>query len=276
MIRKSIYSLPLFVGLALAAVTNSVWASPYIGTGEYFVDPDGWNIGDAGSTYQAWDDFADNPPGPPSHILPPKAADAGVTTNPVLGTGPTVTGLGTPGAGPGDPGVFILITGTDNLYSPVGNYTLNANIPNHGTAGGDGTHVIVQAAASVGDPPVSVVPNTLQIVDLSDNPLAGGANNEALVNGGVLAAGTVDSFQGPVSFEVLVWEFFLPNHTGDFRVQWTEGIHSTFDQLRVDSFIAPTAFAPTAFSFQQVPEPGSLVIGLLGLASVFVARRSRA
>jgi hypothetical protein len=261
----------------VALTTATSFASPYIGTGEYFIDPDGWNIGGPGSTYQAWDEFAPNPgpPGPPSHILPPKAPDAGLTTNPVLGAGPTVTGLGTPGAGPGDFGVFILITGPNNIYSPAGDYTLNANIPNHGTGGGNGTHVIVQTASSAGPTGLATLPNTLQIVDLSNNPISDGENSAALVNGEVIAAGGVESTMGSVDLEVLIWEFFLPNYTGDFRVQWTQGIHSSFDQLRVDSFIAPAALAPTTFTFQQIPEPSSLAIGLLGLAGVFVGRRNR-
>lgn len=265
---KKMCSLSLFVGMILAALTSSVLASPYIGTGEFFVDPAGWNVGDSGSTYQAWDNFPVNPPGPPSNILPPKSPDAGLTTNPALGAGPTVTGIGAPEA-------LIFTTTSGNIYSPMGNYTLNGNIPNHGTGGGVGTHVIVQTASSLGDPAVSVVPNTLHLVDLSDNPLTGGANSEALVNGGVLAAGVVGSVQGPVEYEVLIWEFFLPNYTGDFRVQWTQGIHSSFDQLRVDSMIAPTAFAPTDFVTQVIPEPSSLVVGLLGLAGVLIGRRNR-
>jgi hypothetical protein len=257
----------LFAGFVVVLTTATAFASPYIGTGEYFVDPDGWDVGDAGSTFQAWDTFAPNPPGPPSNNLPPKSPDAGLTTNPVIGIGPTVTGSAAPGT-------FIFVTGTNNIYSPMGNYSLNANIRNHGTGGGDGTHVIVQTASSLGDPAVSVVPDTLNIVDLSNNPITGGANSAALVDGGVIAAGFVDSTMGPVKLEVLIWEFFLPNYTGDFRVTWSEGIHSSFDQLRVDSFVTPNALAPTTYTFQQIPEPSSIFIGLLGLAGICVGRRS--
>jgi hypothetical protein len=262
---KSVLALIALV-MALAGPQFQAVASPYIGTGEYFVDPDGWNVGDTGSTFQAWDTFAPKF-GAPSATLPARSPDAGLTTNPVLGTGPTVTGSGSPGT-------FIFVTGTNNIYSPIGNYTLNANIPNHNSGGGNGTHVIVQATASVGDPPVGVVPNTLNIVDLSNNPITGGANSSALVNGGLIAAGIVDSTMGPVQLEVRIWEFFLPNYTGDFRATWTQGIHSTLDQLRVDSFITVNALAPTAYTFQQIPEPSSMAIGLLGLAGVFVGRRS--
>jgi hypothetical protein len=124
----------------------------------------------------------------------------------------------------------------------------------------------VQTAATLGGYGDSVLPGTLEIVDLSGNPLSGGANSAALVNDNEMFTGEVTSSFGTVTLQTKIWEFFLPGYTGDFRVRWTEQVHSSFDQVRIDSMIASSAFAP---SFVAVPEPTALaLVGacLLGLA----------
>jgi hypothetical protein len=252
LMSKNVLTLA-FLALATAVFQTQAIASPYIGTGEYFVDPDGWNVGDAGSTFQAWDNVA---------TLTNNTPDAGYAANPTIASSPTLSG---------SPPAFR--TGSGNFYSFMGPYNALANIYNHNSGGTDGTHVIVQTAATANG--TSVLPNTLEIVDLAGGAIAGGSNASALVNGDALAAGIVGSSMGDVDYEVLIWEFFLPNYTGDFRVRWTEMVDSSFDQLRVDSFITANALAPTAYTFQQIPEPSSMVISLLGLAGVLVGRRSR-
>jgi hypothetical protein len=69
-----------------------------------------------------------------------------------------------------------------------------------------------------------------------------------------------------VTLETYIWEFFLPNYTGDFRVQWDQLAHSSFDQLRVDSMIAESAFEIT-----PIPEPATAL--LLPFAMFAVRRR---
>jgi hypothetical protein len=155
-----------------------------------------------------------------------------------------------------------------NFYSFSGNYPVSANIYNHGA--GAGTHVIVQTAATLGGTGQTVLPGTLQIVDLGGSPLTGGANSAAVVNGDEIFNGSVSSSMGEVTLAVQIWEFFLPGFAGDFRVQFTEEIHSSFDQLRVDSMISSTAFAP---SF--VPEPTSLALAGLCAFGLALSRKRR-
>lgn len=239
--------------LATATACSTLWASPYVGTGQYFINPAGWNVSDPGSTHQAWDDLT---------ALAGNVPDGGFSANPAVGTSPILSG-----------NAPAFRTGSGNLYSFSGPYSAFANIYNHGTPGTDGTHVLVQTAASKNT--YSAIPTSMKLVDLAGVPLAGGDNASALVNAGLLAAGTVNSTMGPVTYEVLVWEFFLPTYTGDFRVEWTEDTDSSFDQLRVDSFLTPSALTATSFSFQPIPEPGTFGISVLGLLGVFVGSRCR-
>ena len=119
-----------------------------------------------------------------------------------------------------------------------------------------------------------MISGALEIVDLGGAALPGGANSSALVDAAVVAAGPVISTFGTVNLQVLLWEFFLPGYTGDFRVQWTEIDDSSLDQLRVDSFIAASALSPTSFVFQSIPEPSGLALALLAVTG-FVTKRRR-
>lgn len=239
--------------LVVASSSSTLWASPYISTGQYFAEPGSWTVGAAGSTHQAWDDF---------FLTSGNLPDAGYNTNPAIATDPVANATGA------------MVTGTKNFYQFSGNYSADADIYNHGTVGTDGTHIIVQTSATANGG-TTVIPGSLEVVDLGGSALTGGDNASALVNGDLLAAGVVSSSFGDVDMRVSIWEFFLPNYTGDFHVQWDESVHSSFDQLRVDSLITASALPATSFTFQAIPEPGSVVLALLGLIGVAGTRRSR-
>ncbi len=205
----------------------------------YFVDPNSWDIGDPGSTYQEWDvlvGMMDNKP------------DLGQVSNPAS--------LPLPSLRVYPPG---FVSSTANFYSFSGNYGVSVDIYNHGGSSGAGapagygTHVIVQTAATVNrDPndggPASVLIDSVQITDFNDAPIVGGGSAEALrVN--EIWRGLVPSSRGNVSQQELIWEFFLPDYTGDFRVRMDNIVHSMFKQIRIDSRLAATAYAIT-------PAPG--------------------
>lgn len=257
--------LPTHAVLALGSVAAlfvavaPVKASQYVGTGAYTVEPGGWNVGDTNSTHMIYDTLLSSTP------------DVNVT-NPA--------GLSVPSISVNPPG---FISGSNNLYSFVGNFTAQSDVFNHSTVSDGGTHVIVQTTATVTTDtslggPASVFANSLEIVDHSGGSIAGGTNSEALVNAALVASGNVDSTFGEVELEIRLWEFFLPDYTGDFRVKWESIGHSSFDQIRVDSMIAPTAFSPTQFTTSAigVPEPTAIVLAALcGLGVIASSRRSR-
>jgi hypothetical protein len=205
-----------------------------------FVTPDQWSMGDAGSTYQEWDIMtgaAGNTP------------DVGVFS-------------------PGAPTLEVLSPGyrsaaTSNFYSYSGDYGTEAAIANYGGVGG--TQIIVQVSATMFGSD-SVYADSLEIVDLSGNAITGGANADALAYA-VLFVGEiwVDATQSYATQQEQYWEFFLPGYTGDFRAKSESIVHSSFQQLRVDSMIADSAFAVT------VPEPATMAI--LGFGGLLLRRR---
>lgn len=206
-----------------------------------FLPPTGWSVGDAGATYQEWNFKSAN-----SGNLPDQGYDAGGAPL----TQPTHSVL--------SPG---FVTSTSNFYSAGGNAGVLADIYNHGGAGG--THVMIQLGAPVNsgvDPETdefygyvgdhtelvaghgfSAFWDTLQIVDLLGAPIAGGDNTSALHVSEVSYAEDRPSPFGLVAYQELIFEFWLPGYTGDFRVEWEQIVHSSVDTLRVDTMIAAGA-----------------------------------
>ncbi|MCO6042905.1 hypothetical protein NG895_03195 [Aeoliella sp. ICT_H6.2] len=208
-----------------------------------FEEPSGWSVGDAGSTHQVWDyktGSADN--------LPDRGYDvAGATL-----TEPTHSVL--------SPGFQ---SGTYNFYSFAGDYSAAADIYNHGGAAeGLGTHVMVQIGSSQ-NPDEDSLPGhgtgvyleSLQIVDLSDSPLTGGASDDALQVAELSYEDAVLTSFGEAQYQELVFEFWLPEYTGDFRINWNQKVHSTVDTLRVDTMIAEQTASGGSPFFETVEYP---------------------
>ena len=218
---------------------------------EHFEIPQHWSISNALTTYQEWDVLT---------MRSGNTPDFGWSSNPA--------GLSQPTLSTASPA---FVSGSANFYSFSGNYSIESVIFGHGGAGGGGTpagygtHVIVQTAASVySDGGSSVFADSVRIVDVSGNAISGGANIEAL-RAEELWQGLRMSTMGEVTQQELLWEFWLPGFTGDFKILADVSMHSMFMQMRVDTIAAPTA----------VPEPASMGLLLLGGGVLLKLRRRR-
>lgn len=225
-----------------------VLTSPSVGAdATSFETPQYWSVGDAYSTYHGWD------------LL---TAAAGNT--PDVGHVTTPSGLTASALSVVSPG---FLAGSGNFYSFSGDYGVAATIFNHGGSSGSGapvdygTHVIIQTAATMNsDTNASVYADSLRLV----TPLGGSileGDNPSRLRFEELWVGDVTSAFGTVTQQELVWEFFLPNYTGDFEILADVAIHSSFMEMRVDTMLAP----------QAIPEPATLA--MLGCGGIMLLRR---
>lgn len=245
----------LFAGLVACVSAKPAQAA--------FLLPGTWTVGDANTTSQTW------------------------TADPLLGVpaGWVQNNLSQGSSNPG-PDPTLAVTGAFNAssggyYSFSGNYQTTATIENHTGGAGVGTHVIVQYASTATDPEyhesgaygtsIGIIRPSIQIVDASNNPLVGGAAPLAFEQ--TYYDPAYSSSFGIVPYEELMFEFFLPDFTGDFQVIGSNLIHSSFQSMRVDSALGNTAYALTA---QAVPEPSTMILlGSLAITGVWNWKKRR-
>lgn len=209
-----------------------------------FQEPAAWSVGDVNSTYQEWDVLTSG-----TGNLP----DVGRFPNSSTST----LSVATPG----------FLTGAHNLYSYSGNYAWRADVDNSDGIGA-GTSVIVQTASTLNSG-TGVLLDSLAIVQSNGSPIVGGDTASAvrsltLFEGQIWSA-AIGQY---VTTQERLWEFLLPNYTGDFRVTGANMVHSSLMQLRVDSMLTP------------VPEPSAVVLVGIALVAVgmfrIIRRRQRA
>lgn len=219
--------------LSLAVCVVSWWAHDLHAGAVNFESPTLWAVGDAGSTFQEWD--ASEASYSSSGATVPNA----ISMNPSIALTAEMNVIA--------PGIA---SSSGGYYSFNGNYSISANVFNHGGIAGSGglyadhfgTHVIVQTAATVNDEPemgdpASIFTDSLQIVTHDSAPLIGGANNERLGLRDASSDVQVIGPFGPGDQQELIYEFWLPGYTGDFRVEFDLIVHSSFQHLRIDSMI---------------------------------------
>ncbi|MEX0887682.1 MAG: PEP-CTERM sorting domain-containing protein [Phycisphaeraceae bacterium] len=217
----------------------------------HFIEPGGWAPGDSQTTHQHWDYLA-----------------SGTDNAPDVGHLTTPTGLDAPTLSVQDPGIR---TSTGNFYAFSADYGVTAEFANHGGASGSysgaaGTHVIIQTAGTLsGGAGLDV--DSLNLVTLDGESIVDG-DNASRLRADEIWRGTISSTFGDVTQQELILEFFLPGYSDDFRIQWDQAVHSSFDQLRVDTILANEALAVT-----PVPEPTS--VALLGVAGLMLLHRRR-
>ena len=118
-------------------------------------------------------------------------------------------------------------------YSFSDNYSVSANVFNHGGFSGGGgpyglsygTRVLVQTAATVNEDtekggPASIFADSLQLVQHNGTFIASGDNASLLRLTDVSSEDLVPSPFGLVNQQELIYEFWLPGYTGDIRVEF--------------------------------------------------------
>jgi hypothetical protein len=105
---------------------------------------------------------------------------------------------------------------------------------------GDGTHGPLVDGHGVG-----VFWDTLKLVNLDGIPIPGGDNLSALQITEVYYDNETESSWATVAYLELIFEFWLPDYTEDFQVNWDQCLHATIDTLRVDTMISDQAYPIT-------------------------------
>ncbi|MEM8947441.1 MAG: hypothetical protein AAGD11_19865 [Planctomycetota bacterium] len=245
--RCSSRTLAAVIGLIVLQLT--IWQSADVhATGAQFQEPTGWMVGDLNSTFQEWDanlDFEN-----PANAFSFSASNTQPSDEEAL---PALAPEISSAMGANLPG---FVAGSGGYYAFGGTYVVEADIMNHGGEFGSGgpygndfgTRVLVQTAATLSTGGISVFPDEIleeeisgiEIVQLDGTPIAGG-ENESKLQSVQLFVGDVVTPIGIQAQEELLFEFWLPGYTDDFRVQFDVQQHASFQHLRVDTLIEEVA-----------------------------------
>lgn len=203
-----------------------------------FQEPADWALGDLGSTYQKWEASIIAP------FLPINSPPTSNQVNPATSSNSTMS-VHSPGFGASSGG----------YYSFDDDYLISANVFNHGGTAGSGgpyssnvgTRVIVQTAATTNpDFALSVLTDSIELVTLAGDAISGGANKDLLSTTELFRDEVATPF-GPAEQQELAFEFLLPGYTSDFQLQFLTSIHSSFYELRVDTFLVESSNSPGDF-----------------------------
>jgi autotransporter-associated beta strand protein len=141
--------------------------------------------------------------------------------------------------------------------------TPDAAVPNYGVGATPvdavytGTHVIVQLASTVGSEDFngtvggqSVNPDSMQILTGGDGggTVLATETSSAFLRKTLISSvnsGINNPFTGtPVFMENWIYEFFIPNYTGEFRANWSHDFHTVFEAVRIDSALTTGSAFP--------------------------------
>jgi hypothetical protein len=201
------------ISMASVVVCNSTLAA--------FVEPTLWQVGDLNTTQQKWSNDFTNFSYTINHAPIQKTSNAPLAVDPVLSwDGPWIAGSG-------------------GLYSDSAIFTVSAQIPNHSPSGALGTHILIQTFTTVMpdyDPEGDgfgggVLRNSIKVYDAANMLVATSTPAQ------VVRRLTVPGFLG-FGGEELLWEVFVPNLTGNFKVSMQSMYHTSFQALRVDSWVS--------------------------------------
>ncbi len=238
----------MIIGFATISVLGAAQAA-YVSPAFSLVSPSAWSVGSSGSTSQDWG----------ANTLDAISGVPNVSYNDA-GAGLTLPTLAASGA---------FLAGSGGYYglAPYSAYTTISN-NSAGAPVNAGTHVIVQGFSTLNEA------SGITGVTLTDSL---GASISGAVLLGSSIYGYTDSYAasyGTVSAQAVIYEFWLPDYTGDIKVTLSAKEHVSLLEVRVDTKIASADVGGgSPFALTAVPEPASLSIA--GLAAVGLLMRRR-
>ena len=247
MFGRTLLRLVLVVAVAMQ-LHSAVLATAY-----NFQEPTDWAVGDAGSTYNYWEATISVP------FLASNSPPTGANINPAINA---IAGLNVRSPG------FVASSGS--YYSFTGDFEIFADIYNHGGSAattsdyqsGYGTRVIFQTAATTNvDLDFSIYSDSVEFLNLDNTPFPETRAPELVGITEIFRQDGVETPFGPAEQQELLSEYYLPEFSGDFRIQFTDAKHSSFQNFRVDTLlVAETSPIPGDFNDDGFVDSDDLAI----------------
>jgi hypothetical protein len=211
-----------------------------------FQEPTDWTVGAPGSTFNNWEAAPDS-----INYLPAKEFSVSNTTPSLSSASPAISGISNLNVQ--SPGFK---AGSGGYYSFSNSYIIFANIYNHGGstgvgapyATGYGTRVIFQTAATTNTTlDFSIYQDSVEFLNLDNSPFPETRSPQLIGITEIFRQEGVETPFGPAEQQELLFEYYLPEYSGDFRVRFRATMHSSFQEFRVDTLLVEEVTIPGDF-----------------------------
>jgi hypothetical protein len=216
-----------------------------------FQEPTDWTVGAPGSTFNNWEAAPDS-----TNYLPAKKFSVSNTTPSLSTVSPAITGVSNLNVLP-----YGLVGGSGGYYAfnelvEGEGYGIFANIYNHGGStgvgtpysSGYGTRVIFQTAATTNTSlNFSIFQDSVEFLNLDNSPFPVTRSPQLIGVTEIFRQGGVETPFGLAEQQELLFEYYLPEYSGDFRVRFRAAMHSSFQEFRVDTLLVEEAGIPGDF-----------------------------
>jgi hypothetical protein len=235
-----------YISRVAALVVTVQLSAISFGAAFNFQEPSDWTVGDPGTTFNNWEAAPDS-----VNYLPAKEFSVTNTTPSLSTASPAITGVSNLNVQ--SPGFK---AGSGGYYSFSNSYIIFANFYNHGGSTGVGspystgygTRVILQTAATTNtDLDFSIYQGSVEFLNLDNSPFPETRSPQLIGVTEIFRQEGVETPFGPAEQQELLFEYYLPEYSGDFRVRFRAAMHSSFQELRIDTLLVEEAGIPGDF-----------------------------